>query len=306
MPDEDRSYEIERTIEGGYLARTPSGSSALLITVVEVRAPPGRASGDLRLTFQSDVRFDLPDGVLIANSAVIECVNDALENTFVVLAENISASLAATGIRPTPQDVSRELARWEELLRAKRALSREEEIGLWGELWMILKLPQIDDAVSAWRGPGGESIDFVGGGIGMECKASMHRLEHYVSQDQVTRPLGDLEIYFQSLWLDQDSLQGESIVQLIARIDSLLTDRHAFEEKLLATGYSRSDASRYELKLRILERPLLFPESAIPRVRTADAGVSRIRYLAFLQEDQALDDPTALAVTMKLCSSPHE
>jgi hypothetical protein len=152
-----------------------------------------------------------------------------------------------------------------------------------------------------WRGPEAEFVDFVGGGIGIECKASFRRLQHFVSQEQVTRPLGDLKVFFQSLWVDQDAIGGRSIGDLIEEIDGQIGDRRDFEEKLLRAGYSRADSHRYKLNLRILEAPMLFPIDAIPRVLWADPGVSHIRYLASLVDDSALPQAEALAITMRLC-----
>jgi hypothetical protein len=228
-------------------------------------------------------------------------VNEELGETFTVLASDIAAAVAPAGTKPTPQEVSRALARWEELLRSKRTLTREDEIGLWGELWMLLQLTDPARAVAVWRGPDAEYVDFVGGGVGIECKASFRRLQHFVSQEQVTRPLGDLKVYIQSIWVDQDAIKGRTINDLIVELDSRLGDRREFEEKLLGTGYSRADAHRYRLKLRVLEPPLLFPVESVPRVREFDPGVSHIRFLALLAEDAALPNAEALAITMRLC-----
>lgn len=243
----------------------------------------------------------MPTAAFDSNAAVVECANEDLGETFRVLAMDVARRVRANALRPTPQDVSQTLAHWEELLRAKRALSRDEEIGLWGELWLLSQLPDPDLAVAAWRGPDAEWVDFVGGGVGIECKASRRRLEHFVSQEQLTRPLGDLEVYLLSMWIDFDAAAGETLVDMVAAMDHRLSDRREYEEKLLGTGYSRADAHRYKLRLRLLEPPLLFPAEAVPRVREIDPGVNHIRFMASLEEKKALSASAGLAVMMRLC-----
>lgn len=297
------SYRIVEDLNGSYLATSEGGRIALLVPTTETRPPAERATGDVVLSFQSAVRFDLPQESFESNAAVVECANEDLVETFRVLAMDVSRRLDARTLRPTPQEVSQALARWEELLRAKRMLSRDEEIGLWGELWLLLQLPDPNLAVAGWRGPDAEWVDFVGGGVGIECKASRRRLEHFVSQEQVTRPWGDLAVYLLSMWVDFDAASGQSLNDLISAMDHRLSDRRDFEERLLGTGYSRADAHRYKLRLRLLEPPLVVPAGAVPRVLTADPGVSHIRFMASLEEKKALSASAGLAVMMRLCGA---
>lgn len=294
------SYAIESKIFGSYLGRGSSGGVSLLVPVTDARPPIDRATGDVVLSFQADVHFEFDRNSFVANAAIIECVDKTLEDTFAVLASDVAQVSASPNDRATPQEVSRALARWEELLHARRQLSPEALVGLWGELWMILQMPDAERAIATWRGPDSELVDFVGGGIGIDCKASSSRLRHFVSQDQVMRPLGDVKVYLQSMWVDRDVVAGKSVPGLISEIESRLSDRREFEEKLLSTGYSRADASRYSLGFRILEPPLLFSDSSVPRVRLADYGVSDIRYVATLNEKDAIERSEALAILMRL------
>ena len=293
-------FQIEGEIDGSYIAIDQAGNLALLIPLSESRTPIERAAGDVVLSFEQLVHFDLPSRSFDSDAAVIRCLNAELEPTFRVLAGDVARVVAVSRGRPTPHEVSAALARWEELLRARRALSRDEETGLWGELWFLLQLPRADAGVRNWRGANAEMVDFVGGGIGVECKASRRRLQHFVSQEQIARPLGDVETFVASLWVDEDSSTGRTINELVSELSDRLVDCREFEEKLLGTGYSRSDSHRYRLCLRVLEPPLLFRIEDIPRVREADLGVTQLRFLASLDEDAALSGPLGLTTMMKL------
>lgn len=294
-------FQIRAEIEGSYLATSEGGRETLLVPVTDSRPPLERSTGDVILSFRAQVRFDVLGSEFTANAAIIECANVELGETFRVLATDIAHSLRAGTVRPTPQEVSLALSRWEELLRSKRVLSRDEELGLWGELWLLLQLPATDMAVSSWRGPDAEWVDFVGGGLGIECKTSRRRLEHFVSQEQLTRPLGDLEVYLLSLWVDTDAVAGQTLSDLVTVMDGRLGDRREFEEKLLVSGYSRVDAHRYKLRLRVLEPPILFRTAEVPRVRELDPGVSHVRFMVSLDEGLAIPAPTALSTMMRLC-----
>lgn len=294
-------FTIDSSIAGSFLGRGPDDRSVLIVPVTSATPPLDRATGDVVLSFRQQGTFALNTRTFASAAAIIECADAALGDTFHVLAEDIAKRMRADSMPPTPLRVSQALAQWEQLLRGRRELSRDQEIGLWGELWMLQQLHPTDTGVSTWRGPDAEFVDFVGGGIGIECKTSRRRLEHFVSQQQVTRPLGDLAVYLLSLWVDHDPVEGKTLGDMVAKCDAQLSDRREFEEKLLISGYSRADAVRYRQKLRLLEPPLVFPAASIPRVREADPGISQIRFLVSLDERKAVSYHDALSLLGRLC-----
>jgi hypothetical protein len=296
-------YTIERDVHGSYIARDDAGTICLLVPTTGTRPPLGRASGDVHLTFRSEGTFTVTGRHFSSAAAIVRCENPSLARTFGVLAQDVATTLRAAEERPVPHAVSRALSRWEELLRSRKQLSRDEEIGLWGELWTLLELHDSSRGLAAWRGPDADYVDFVGGGVGVECKAGMRRLEHWISQEQVTRPLGDHEVFVMSLWVGIDAVGGSSLPDLVARAIAMADDEAALEEKLLSAGYSHADEHRYKVKLRLLEPPLLFPVSSLPRVRAADTGVSHIRFLATLDEETSLPPEKLVAILAKVCAS---
>jgi hypothetical protein len=307
MPDnphvKEPQFTIERDVHGSYIARDQDGTVCLLVPTTDARQPLSRASGDVHLTFRSKGTFSIAGEQFSSAAAIVRCENPSLGRTFSVLAQDVAATLRAADERPVPEAVSRALARWEQLLRGKKQLSRDEEIGLWGELWTLLELHDSSLGLAAWRGPDADYVDFVGGGIGIECKAGMRRLEHWISQEQVTRPLGDLQVFILSLWVGIDAVGGSSLPELVDRAIAMADDDAALEAKLLDAGYSHADAHRYKVKLRLLEPPLLFPVNSLPRVRNADPGVSHIRFLATLDEEAALPPEKLVATLAQLCTS---
>jgi len=296
-------FTIEREVQGSYIGRDTEGASCLIIPTIDLRPPLDRITGDVSLTFRPKGTFSVADVAFSSSAAVVRCENSTMDRTFDVLARDIATSLRVVAERPAPQEVSRALARWERLLRGRRQLSRDDEVGLWGELWTLLELHDVSRGLAAWRGPDAELVDFAGGGIGVECKAGTRRLEHWISQDQVMRPLGDLEVFLLSLWVGTDAVSGATVSELVERAVGRTDDEAALEEKLLSVGYSHADSHRYKIKLLLLEPPMLFPMSSLPRVRVADAGISQIRFLAELDEESALPAAEVVSTLAKLCAS---
>jgi len=277
----------------------------MVIPTTADRAPLDRATGSVTISFQAKVLFELRKTKFESPAAILTCLNDGLSATFRVLAGEIAIEADAKKTRPAARLVSRLFGSWEELLRRRRSLSHEEEIGLWGELWFLLRAPNLDRAIAVWRGPSGEPIDFVGGGIGVECKTTMRKLEHHFSQNQLERALGDLPIYVLSLWVDRDEVSGQTLNEMIDDAAKVCGDPPALQRLLLQVGYSREDAPLYAHKLRALEAPLWFEQASIPKVRTADPGVSSIRFLASLDESRALSPERGIAILAQLCGEEN-
>jgi len=308
MPDTSTGseYEILEELAGSFFGKGKTGESVLLVPTSAEPSPSDRSTGGVSLSFSRDVRFDVRGAPFTSPAAILGCGNDALLSTFRVLARDVAERADARTRRPSPRLVSQLLSSWEQLLRARRVLSRDEEVGLWGELWTIHLCPDADTAVTVWRGPDAAPIDFVGGGIGIECKTTLRRLEHHVSQAQVDRPLGDLPVFLLSLWVDQDDVSGKTINGLVGDLAHRVTSPLELEKKLLAAGYSRADAHHYGMQLRHLEAPLWFPVDSVPRVRAVDAGVSDIRFTVSLEEAKALPGERGIALLAQLCGARAE
>jgi len=297
----DGEHKLMQEHLGSFVGLNPSSQPVLLVPITGERTPLDRTTGNVSLTFRSNVHFELRGKQFDAPAAVLTCLSEKLAPTFSALALDIAKKASASANRPSAARISRLFANWEELLRRRKQLSPEEELGLWGELWIVLKAPNLDKAIAAWRGLSHELIDFVGGGIGIDCKTTLRRLEHHFSQNQLVRPLGDFPIYFVSIWVDRDVVNGQDLNEMVDGVLAACAEPTAVEERLMEAGYSREDALLYTQKFRVLEAPAWFEESAVPRVRAADPGVSAIRFVASLDETKALPAVRGIALLSLLC-----
>ena len=248
--------------------------------------------GGLSLSHDRVIRFRRAQVGWESPAVVITCMDDTLLPTFCVLGLDV-ATRADPAAPPAARFIFSAMNDWERLFRSRRQLTMEEQLGLWGELWILSGMRDISAGVRAWQGPSGGAADFVFNEQALECKTTTQPLCHHVSQSQLERPYGDLPVFIVSLFVTNDH-SGQSLPDLVHRITSASYDRASFETKLLAVGYSRLDAVLYRQRFTVADSPLIFPEGAVPRVRTYDPGIRAIRFTVQLDDRLALPaDETA-------------
>lgn len=283
-------YRIAKQVGCGYLARARSGSPAYLIPLAGESADVGRRGGGFALNAVSSVAFCYDGRDWNQAAAVLECTDLSLSDTFFVLVLDLNARLERDVPKRRWPLILQWLEEWQALLTRRAALTPEQQLGLWGELWFIARSSRADFLVSAWRGPDTDPVDFFADGLGLEVKASRRAHIHYVSHRQVRSPVGDSESYLLSAWVGVDPTRGVSLIDLVDEIVSTVTDAPKFLKKLSQVGYSIIDRDQYETKYVMLEEPLWFRLVDVPRVRDIDDGVSEIRYVVTLDPEKALNE----------------
>lgn len=293
LPTETEDYRIAASIDPAFLARDRSGAPALLVPLSQAAQAVGRSGGGFALTAASRVAFEYGGRRWEQPAAILKCTDEKLADTFLVLVMDIARRLALSTEDVTWRKVLTWVEEWQTLLGRRSALSAEEQLGLWGELWVLSQAADIDRLFVAWRGPERESIDFFLDGIGLEVKASRRALVHHVSQSQVVAPRGQYDSYFLSIWAGVESVRGTSLAELVEKLLNSLSDPAAFLRQLALTGYSLQDRAEYLVRFVPLEAPRWFRAEDIPRVRAMDDGVSHLRYLVTLDADTCLDSESA-------------
>lgn len=203
------------------------------------------------------------------------------------------------GAAEQPEDeragVGRYLARlsdWQRLFMRldPGTLSREDQQGLWGELWILREVvvPAVgfDAAARAWRGPLGADQDIQLPGAALEVKTSTaHVLERIIiaSERQLDVPPG-VALALVALSLDARPGHGETLPEMVRAIRSVAVDagcRQLIDERLVLFGYKQEDADSYsDIGYTVRSRPQFRVRNTFPRVVSADLrpGVSDVRY----------------------------
>jgi hypothetical protein len=188
------------------------------------------------------------------------------------------------------------LAKWRRFWSgvAQNLLSKEAQLGLFGELWFLscwlIPSVGVERAIPMWRGPAGARNDFEAQGLGIEVKTS-GRVDgsHQVNGlEQLLEPAGGVLLLF-SLLVREEASAVDSLPRLVADLRARLASDQSqlvqFESTLLAAGYEDAHAPEYEkAKLRIRGQGLYRVVPGFPRLVPASiagglpAGISSVSY----------------------------
>jgi hypothetical protein len=294
----DDAIWIFQRLRHGYAGIDPSGQLTAIYPVDGKLPVVGRGSGAIRIEYRSDVRIQLGEFDQLRNCCIVVCTDRLLERSFSAFVEALGNTLAAAHVI-TAREFAFAFGAWEQLFQKRRRLSLDEEQGLWGELYFLSICPSLERAISCWRGPSAEDYDFVASGTAFEIKTSRRKGRHQVSHSQVSQATQPRTIFLVSLWVGEDASEGLALPGVIDLLAARTQDPIAFEEKLLATGYSRADKGLYDRPLAALEAPLLYDMTSVPRVREMDAGVLALSYSVQLDPNASVPGDEAGEIIQK-------
>lgn len=279
-------FQIAGRVGGGFVAKTRRGGTAWLVPLDEPPNSPGRRAGGFVLASNARVAFEYEGRKWKSPAAVWESTEPKLLDSFLVLLED-----AATRLGPEPSwpGIVAFVDEWQDLLARRAPLSAEQQLGLWGELFVIESAANPDLLVAAWLGPDAGAVDFFVDGIGLEVKTSRRRHSHHVSLSQVDEPVGAREAFTLSFWVSGDPIAGRSLVELVDSILSRVADKALFLKQLSKVGFSLADREAYEAARFVELEPALIVRSAdVPRVENSNPAISQVRYVVALDQSAAV------------------
>lgn len=284
------NYTIAASLGAGYLARGRSGAPAFLVPLSVPPGLVGRRGGGFALSPAACVAFCYGERRWQQAAAALECTEVALIDTFLVLVLDLAKGLETSRVDASWPTILKWVEEWQTLLGRRPALTTEQQLGLWGELWVVSKAAEPDLLVAAWRGPDRDAVDFFVDGTGLEIKVSRHAHVHHVSPRQVEAPVGEYDAYLLSLWVAPEPVRGISLTELVDSVMARVSDPVALLKQTALLGYSPQDSAQYDTRYLLLEPPLWFRAADVPRIRVVDPGISQIRYMVTLDPDKCLDE----------------
>jgi hypothetical protein len=224
------------------------------------------------------------------------CTDSGQHYTFAAIAQDLIRS-----IRQTPglhrDSILSALARWRAFWTVRVGdMSREDALGLFGELWFLRRWLGTVNAVAVnhWQATYSARHDFQWASASVEVKTAttqsagppIHRI---ASLEQLSDPEQG-QLYLFSLQVCEDALATNTLHSLVTALTvELEVDFQAlseFNNKLAARGYSPADQQAPARKLRILSERLYRIDDAFPRfTRTSflpaglPAGIVGMEYL---------------------------
>lgn len=217
----------------------------------------------------------------------LECIDAGGHSAFDIIGRELAEELSQAERSPT-EIASRLLAKWRrfwgELPRT--ILSREQLLGLFGELWFlsVWLLPSVGvaRAVQRWRGPFGARHDFEWPGKSIEVKAtsSTRGRIHIINGMEQLLPPENGELFLFSLRLREEAGAATTLPGLIGQCRDLIESDpdalSAFEIGLTLAGYSPAHDDDYnETFLRVAEEAVFVVKDNFPRI-TKDTFINEI------------------------------
>lgn len=224
------------------------------------------------------------------------CIDTSGYGAFDLIGGEIASGLSAHGLSPAKL-VELVLAKWRRFWGElpRQMLSREEQIGLFAELWFLstwlVAQIGVKEAVIPWRGPfeGRHDFEWIGRSIEVKATTSIRgRIHHINGLDQLSPPVNGKLMLF-SLRLREEAGASNTLPGLVAlcreqiKIEPETLD--LFEAALAKANYSPTHEDEYaKLKLRVVDEGLFLVEKDFPRITVASfdaglpSGVERVEY----------------------------
>ena len=271
-----------------HLTLTSSGQVALAITT-----PPGILGRDRR-EFRGLTIELFPTASIRSRGkskttglALIACHKQIDHYKFSLLCEDLTKRLAVVQSHVTYENLEKFVLEWRDLFQDLPKLSGPEQLGLWGELEVLLSIPSKDRALEIWHGPEFAKFDFSARGIRMEVKASTTDDLVRLQLDQL-QEAGTGRTFLAVIRTSRNFSNGRTLDDQVQRARKRFGSSLEFERKLSLLGYQGNDP---ELVPYSLLNFRIYEGRRIPRPRQLDTGVSNVSYDADLNRTPSL--PTA-------------
>lgn len=199
---------------------------------------------------------------------------------------------------PYGQAVESVLTGLSDILSGRGELSREQQIGLFGELLVLLALGRSTTrsaALQAWRGPKREEHDFGLATVDLEVKTTTaEQRSHWISSFTQLVPSPKRGLYLLSVQITSAGNEsGLSLAELVDRARKAFGPQLPnFEKSLEASGYSERHSDLYQTRWSLRSTPLFYlVDSVFPALTSerVSASVPNADHLKDVQYRLELD-----------------
>lgn len=226
----------------------------------------------------------------------IACLDSSGHAALDIIAAELVDAITGGVTRGRIRLVLNVLAKWRRFWSAVSLplLSRERQLGLFGELWFMTRwlMPSIghERAVQMWRGPGGARNDFEHLDLAVEVKttARVDDVHTIHGLEQLVEPVGT-RLFLFGLAVREEATSLENLVTLVAQARQQIGANHPcqsqFDAMLYAAGFDDRLASEYaKLMLRVRSEALYSVADGFPRLTPQSIsggvppGVGQVEY----------------------------
>lgn len=266
-----------------FIRADPSGHPEAFVRIERGQARESHVSDAIRIRgirLRADGKGQLTQGE--HHFLRITCIQPHLVEAFKTFLNEISRRLEAGG--RAPFDVVRiTVYHWRALLAvAGKKHDTSKLAGLFGELAVLKNLVSRQGAngIALWKGPDGAAQDFRSDRVALEVKTSLN-----VSSDAVTiHGLGQLDApagadMYIILLLIEESADGETVDELIAKLREEGVDSETLDQKLLNVDYVSGNAHNNAAKFVLTSSSMWNVPQDAPGLRRSQLSHNHIRGL---------------------------
>lgn len=200
------------------------------------------------------------------------------------------ACLPITNEQERVAEFCRKLNTWSGIFKkgSSTLLSKEEQLGLYGELTFIKALMDDStvsksDIIAAWKGPDKEDKDFQYKNYAIEIKSSANQMNHpKINNIRQLDETGLTALYLYHYSFARTDGGIRTLPALIADVRNCLygsASADMFEEKLTETGYLDSDAGSYTSNYTLQDEDAYLVDASFPKITASMCpGILNVEY----------------------------
>lgn len=281
---------LDRISDGIFTCRSSEGRVAIAISVDKCGSKAISTDGFRALEMKS-AECSYGSKSWISDVISIEAMEGWNESFHLNFFEDLIRRASKSTIDSRAEEIWACIDEWSRFFRSRRNLTREEELGLWGELWFINEADDTRAAVEAWSGPDADEFDFKFQDCRIEIKCAKKRHEHHFSLAQMVRNRID---FFVGSLTTVENPSGMTVEHLVASISSKLENPIQLYMKL---GSVLVDGNRDFTHFSLAETPSWFKSNDLPTIGELDPMIIGGRLIARLDPKRMID-PNQLPVRL--------
>ncbi|MEK4458143.1 PD-(D/E)XK motif protein [Paenibacillus sp. FSL R10-2748] len=226
------------------------------------------------------------------NYVRIEQNEESDDEVYFAVVDDLCSCLLGIERSHLRKELSSALERWSRFFsfRGSIKLSQEEQIGLYGELWMIRSMLQNDigmQTIGFWKGPYQNVFDFSLQNMGVEIKTTASKMPYkvYISNEvQLSDRLAGGTLVLGFIAVQPNDSSGETLRDVIKSIEEYINKDEAvyglFRDKIFGSGLGNPYIDSYTTKYIVKEYAFFNVQEGFPRILSEDMpiGLGDISY----------------------------
>lgn len=222
----------------------------------------------------------------------IEQGEESDDEVYFAISDDLCSCLQGVAKADLYKKLSAALERWKRFfsLRGSIKLTREEQLGLFGELWLLRNMLQNDvglQAIECWKGPYHSTFDFTLQNMSIEVKTTAAKMPYKVhinNEIQLDDRLagGNLLLCFVAVQLSDSS--GETLADVVVGIERQAKDNETayslFQDKVFGCGLGKPYIDSYASRYIVKEYVFFDVKEGFPRILSVDlpTGLGDVSY----------------------------